>query len=293
MVSRCQPIEARKRRDPHKIHRDDHQGTVRGILEVSVPRGFELRAQGSDILLRGAKLARCIHRVPPQEGRAFLYHILHVEAAVSEAVYGLVRTETCSVAPEAEVVVLVVMAHAREVLDHRNSCAVENLLVTDARPLQDLGGGVGAGRENHKLSGPNSAHAAAGLVEPGVGLVLDTYRTLLVEEHTDDLVLHQDVQIGVIATLELGVKISVRGILAFSIRPNVTEPALDTIVVVQVLEILQLLVTNHGCRVDKVVLRFLRPEGTTGDVDRARMSVVLGISTAMIGFELLHRVSPP
>lgn len=83
------------------------------------------------------------------------------------------------------------------------------------------------------------------LTEFGIALVLNANGLLVVvEQDSDDLLLAHNVQIGVIATLELVVNISVSSILTPAIGTDVLQPSFSGVVSVEVLQVLELAVAH-------------------------------------------------
>lgn len=75
-------------------------------------------------------------------------------------------------------------------------------------------------------------------------------------------------------------------VLTSSVRPDIAEPTLNTVVGIQVLEVLELRVSNFGCCVDESILGFLGPECPTGNIDWTIGSVMLGITATMVCLKL-------
>jgi hypothetical protein len=74
------------------------------------------------------------------------------------------------------------------------------------------------------------------LTEFGIALVLNSNGLLvIVEQDSDDLLLAYNMQVGVIAALELVVYISVSSILSPSVRADILQPSFGGIVRVKVL----------------------------------------------------------
>ena len=79
-------------------------------------------------------------------------------------------------------------------------------------------------------------HHQKALTKFGVALILNTNGLLvLVEQDSDDLLLAYNMQVGVIAALELVVHISVSSILSPSVRAYILQPSFGGIVRVKVL----------------------------------------------------------
>lgn len=70
-------------------------------------------------------------------------------------------------------------------------------------------------------------------LENGVGCVLDTNSSLLVvKKDADNLGLHKNVEVGVFAVFDLVMNVSSGSVLSSAILGDVSEPALDTVVVI-------------------------------------------------------------
>jgi len=83
------------------------------------------------------------------------------------------------------------------------------------------------------------------LTELGVALILNTNGLfVVVKQNSDDLLLAYDMQVWVVAALELVVYISVSGILSPSVRANILQPSFGGIVRVKVLQVLELAVAH-------------------------------------------------
>lgn len=271
----------------HKVQGDDHQRPVFSILEVPVPSGLELRPQRSNLGLSRPELARCVHRIPPQKRVLLVNHLREVEASVGKAVDGLIGAETGAITPQREMVVLVVITHTGKVLHDRHTGALQNVLAPNSRPLQDQWAAIGARRQHDELPRAHGLDAAAGLVVLGVRLVLDAHGALgVIEQDADGLVLHQHVEVGIVAALELGVDVAMSGVLAATVGPDVAEPALDAVVGIEVLQVLEFRIADCGGGVDEVVFGLLGSEGAAGDVDGPVGAVVLGVATAVIRLKL-------
>lgn len=88
-------------------------------------------------------------------------------------------------------------------------------------------------------------HHEKALTEFGVALILNTNGLLvLVEQDSDDLLLAYNMQVGVVAALELVVYISVSSILSPSVRANILQPSFGGIVRVKVLQVFELAVAH-------------------------------------------------
>lgn len=71
-----------------------------------------------------------------------------------------------------------------------------------------------------------------------VGLILHSDGLLALEDHPQDLLLGQDMQVGVlVGVLEFGVQVSMSCVLTSSVWTDVLVVTLDRIVVVQVLQV--------------------------------------------------------
>lgn len=79
----------------------------------------------------------------------------------------------------------------------------------------------------------------------GVALILNTNGLLVVvKQDSHDLLLAYNMQVGVVAALELVVYISVSSILSPSVRSDVLQPSFGGIVRVKVLQVLELAVAH-------------------------------------------------
>lgn len=113
-------------------------------------------------------------------------------------------------------VVLVLVADVGQLLDNGDAGALEDFGIAYAGPLEDAGCGVGAGGDHHELAGVDRSEGCVGGGQElrvgqvlRVGLVFDAGRSLVVvEEHLDDLLLNQDMEVGVVATLQFGVQVT-------------------------------------------------------------------------------------
>jgi phage baseplate assembly protein W len=127
------------------------------------------------------------------------------------------------------------------------------------------------------------------LTELGVTLILNANGLLVVvEQNSDNLLLAHNVQVGVVATLELVVHISVSSILASAVGTNVLQPSFGGVVGVEVLQVFELAVAHLVRRVDEGLLSLLAAVCALRDIDRAAIAVSVSVSQAMIVLELVQ-----
>lgn len=188
---------------------------------------------------------------------------------------------------------MIVMANTRQIFDNRDAGTVEDLRVTYSRALENERRAVRTCRKDDHLLSTHTARSLLRHHELRVGLelhvtlVLDAHSSLVViKEDFDDLLLDQDVQVGVVSAAELWVQESVCSILASSIRAHVTQPALCAIVRIKVLQVLQLVVAELVSGVDEGALGALGSVGAAGDVDRPAIAVSLLVAIAVVRLEL-------
>lgn len=87
--------------------------------------------------------------------------------------------------------------------------------------------------------------------------------------------------------LKLRVKVRMSGVLTFSVWRDVTEPPLDTIVGIEVLQVLYLRVSNFLCSINKVGFRSRSTVCAIRNVDWTIKSMMLFFARAVIRFQLL------
>jgi hypothetical protein len=127
------------------------------------------------------------------------------------------------------------------------------------------------------------------LTEFRIALELNTNSLLVViEQNSDNLLLAHNVQVGVVAALELVVHISVSGILSPSVGPDVLQPPLSGVVRIEVLQVLELTVAHVVRRVDEGLLSLLAAVRALRDVDGATVAVGLAVTHAVVVLELIR-----
>jgi len=119
-----------------------------------------------------------------------------------------------------------------------------------------------------------------------LGVEFYTGSFLVIEDDPLDRRVHNDVQVGVFATLNLGVEVAVCGTLACPVRSNVALSALEANIIVESSQIVELSSPDLLCRLDPVVLRPVGTVGAPADIDRAVGAMSLFAAWSMIGFEL-------
>lgn len=123
--------------------------------------------------------------------------------------------------------------------------------------------------------------------ELGVALIFDADGSLVVvEQYSNDLLLAQDVQLGIVPAPQLRVKVPVRRILTPAVGPNILQPTFCSIVGVKILQVFQLMISELVSRLDESSFSFLCSVSTPRDVDWTVISVVLSFSKPVVRFEL-------
>ena len=218
---------------------------------------------------------------------------LQVEAAVGEGVDGLVGRQARPVGVQCQVVVLVIVANAGELLDDGHTRALQDLWITHTGTLQDERCSIGAGRDDNHLPCADCTwsllryHELRIRLRLGVGLVLDSDGAFVaIEQDFDHLLITHDVKVGVFAAPQFRVDVSVGGILSSTIGTNVLHPAFRAIVGIEVLQVLQFAVAQGIGGLDESVFGALTAVGAAGDVDGAFVAVNFLLAVAVVGFEL-------
>lgn len=273
-----------------QVHGDDHQRPVGRVLEVAIPDANELGTQSFNLLVRGAELARRVHRVPAQLLVVLPDLFLDVEPAVGEGVDCLCRREARSVGVQRQMMILVVVAYARQVFNKLDSSTLKDLTVADSGSLQDKRCSVRSRREHHQPLGADGAvllSSSSGL-EFGVGPDFDANSTFVVIEYNfDNLSFAYNMQIWVVSALQFRVEESVGCILSSTVRPNIPQPTFCAVVGVEVLKVLQFTIAHFGRSVDELIFGTLGSEGTTRYVDRARIAVMFFLTSSVVRLELV------
>jgi hypothetical protein len=218
---------------------------------------------------------------------------LQVKAAIGEGIDRLVLRQTRSVGVQRQVVVLVIVADAGELLDHRHACTLQDLSITHTRALQDQWRSVGTGRDDDHLLGTNSTrclfrhHELRVRLRLGVGLVLNPDSALVVvKQDLDHLLVANDMEIGVLATPQLRVDVSVGGVLSSTVGADVLHPAFRAVVGVEVLQVLEFAVAQGVGGLDEGIFGALATVRAAGDVHRTLEAMHLFLAVAVVGFEL-------
>lgn len=147
-----------------------------------------------------------------------------------------------------------------------------------------MNSGFGTGREVSYQS-PSALHRA--LTEFRVALVLNTNSFLiLIKQNPNNLLLAHDMQIRILATLDLIVHISMSSILTPPVGPDVLQPPFSGIVRIEILQIFELAVAHLVRRVDESLLSFFAAVSALGDVDGTAVAVGVSISHAVVLLEL-------
>lgn len=168
--------------------------------------------------------------------------VLNVEPPICQGIDGICRLQISPVSVQSQMMVLIVVTNAFNGLDNWDASTFQDLWLTDTRSLQDQRSGVGASGENHELAGLDGARRLLGghvfwvWKELRVGLVLHACGLLVaVKKDTDDLLLAKDVQVRIVATLDLRVDEAVGSILAPPVAANVLEPSFGGVVGIEIL----------------------------------------------------------
>lgn len=123
------------------------------------------------------------------------------------------RGQTCSIGPEAEVVILIFITNAGQCFDQGYASSLQNLRITNTGPFENEWGTIGTGRYNDHLGSSHGALAVKrllGRLEFWIWLELDTDSSLvLVDEDSNDLALHKYMEIRIPTALKFRMKESV------------------------------------------------------------------------------------
>ena len=183
-----------------------------------------------------------IHSISSKQLMTVANAVLNVEPPICQGIDGICRLQISPVSVQSQMMVLIVVTNAFNGLDNWDASTFQDLWLTDTRSLQDQRSGVGASGENHELAGLDGARRLLGghvfwvWKELRVGLVLHACGLLVaVEKDTDDLLLAKDVQVRIIASLDLGVDEAVGSILAPPVAANVLEPSFGGVVGIEIL----------------------------------------------------------
>jgi hypothetical protein len=94
-------------------------------------------------------------------------------------------------------------------------------------------------------------------------------------------------QIWMCAVLELRVKVGMGGVLALAFGRNVAQPSLESVVLVEVLQVLDLGYADGFGGLDEVVFGNFGPEAAIGNLDGTFEAVMLLLAGSVVCFELL------
>lgn len=126
-------------------------------------------------------------------------------------------------------------------------------------------------------------------LERGVGCILDANGSLVVvEDHSNDLGLGQNMEIRVLVAVKLLVEVSRGSILSSALLGNGAHPAFKAIVVVQILQIDNVGPSDLFCRGEEVVFGLGITIRSAADLHRAIETVMLGLAPAVIRLELVR-----
>jgi hypothetical protein len=235
-----------------------------------------------------------IHTVRAEELIVVSDGFVHVETAVHETVDAFSWLQVRSICPQGEMVILIVLAHARQVLNDWHSELLQHLSITDAGSLQDARCGICTSRDDNELA---CMSCAQGCVlrrqelrvrqELGIRLELDTSSSFAIEKNADNLLLYQNMQVGIVITLQLRMKVAVSCVLTSSRRADVLVVPLNLIVLVKILQIVGLGMAKSCGGINECVLCSRAYVRALGDIDWAVISVFVLITFAMIRFELI------
>jgi hypothetical protein len=218
---------------------------------------------------------------------------LQIEATIGEGIDRLVGRQTRSIGVKCQVVVLVIVANAGEFLDHWDTRALQDLCITDARALQDQRRSVCSSRNNNHLPRANGSrrllrhHELRVWLRLGVRLVLNPNSTLvIVEQDFNHLLVADDVKVGILAAPQFRVDVPVGRILSSTIGTDVLHPALRAVVGVEILQVLELAVSQSVGGLDERVFGALAAVGAAGNVYWAFKAMHLFLAVAVVCFEL-------
>lgn len=141
--------------------------------------------------------------------------------------------------------VLVLFTHTRQVLDNVHTNILQNFSITNSGTFKNSRGSICSCRnDDHLLRLDGAWRCISNMQELWighilwVGLILHSDGLLALEDHPQDLLLGQDMQVGVlVGVLEFGVQVSMSCVLTSSVWTDVLVVTLDRIVVVQVLQV--------------------------------------------------------
>lgn len=170
--------------------------------------------------------------------------------------------------------------------DNIDSRLAQDLRVAHARAFQHKGGAQGAGGEDDELLGTDPLHRPLDtIVELRVGPEFDTRGLVAVKEHTDDLVLGEDVEVGVEAVTEARVQVVGGGVLALA-SVHVADVTLRGVDGFQVLDVAGLRVAELSGRLDEALLGRLCRIVAWGHEHGPRVTVCFGRALTFISLEL-------
>lgn len=191
--------------------------------------------------------------------------------------------------------VLVVVSNAWKVFNDRNTSFLQHFRITHARSFEDTRCAICACRDDDHLLGPNGAPGGVSSREEfrigkilGVGLILDTHSFLALEKDSEYLLLNQDMQVGVLVALQFRVQISMRSILSPSIGPDVLVVTLDSVICIEVLEIVGLRESKLCSCLDECIFGASADVSALADVHVAVVAVSVFVSLAMVFLELMQ-----
>jgi hypothetical protein len=269
-----------------------HKWSVRFLLEVTIPGLPEFRTQSSNLVLSWSNLRRDIDRVPAEHLVVILHQLRSINTPTQNAVNSLIRRKTRLVWVQQQMVILVVLANALQLLDNRHTSPLEDLGVTQTRALQHWRCSARATGNDHKFPCLDGLDGMCSQSNHGLELwvrsVFNTDRALgLVEQNPHDFGLDKDMQIWMCAVLELGVEVGVGGVLALTFRRDVAQPSFESVVLVEVLQILDLGHANGFGGLDEVVFGNFGSEAAIGNLDGTFEAVMLLLAGSVVCFELL------